>query len=104
SRTLTLDIFLKALQHLKGQVPDVLSASTIALVCRQQLKAVRVREPDVVALVKGLSILVPDLVGIDGDKIVVNASAEKVAEAVRTQLEKLHGAGPLEPEGGEAKT
>jgi hypothetical protein len=89
-RPLTIDIFLKALEHLKGEVPDVLAASTVALVCRQQLKAVGVRDEHVIALVKGLSILIPDLVGIEQDKIIVNASSAKVAAAVATQLENLH--------------
>jgi hypothetical protein len=71
-------------------VPDVLSASTIALTCRQELKVVSVKEVDVIALVRGLQIIVPDLVGISDDKIVVNASAQRVAAAVEAQLEKLH--------------
>jgi hypothetical protein len=89
-RPLTLDVFIRALQLLKGQVPDALSASLVAHTCRKQLGAVTVKDKDVIALVTGLSILVPDLVGIEGDKIVVNASADRVAEAVATQLEKLH--------------
>ena len=89
-RTLTIDIFLRALDVLKGKVPDVLSASTIALTCRQELKVVSVKEADVIALVRGLQIIVPDLVGISEDKIVVNASAQRVAAAVEAQLEKLH--------------
>ncbi len=89
-RTLTIDIFLRALEALKGKVPDVLSASTIALTCRQELKVVSVKEVDVIALVRGLQIIVPDLVGISDDKIVVNASAQRVAAAVEAQLEKLH--------------
>jgi len=52
---------------------------------------------DVIALARGLSILVPDLVGMDGaDKIVVNASAERVAASVQSQLEKLHSEEPAE--------
>lgn len=89
-RTLTIDVFLRALDALKGKVPDVLSASTIALTCRQELKVVSVKEGDVISLVRGLQIIVPDLVGITEDKIVVNASAERVAAAVEAQLEKIH--------------
>jgi len=90
SRKLTIDIFLKALELLKGQVPDVLPAGMIALTCRRDLKVASVKDADVIALVKGLAILVPDLVGIAEDKIVVNASSQRVAEAVRTQLDKIH--------------
>lgn len=89
-RRLTIDVFLKALDHLKGKIPDALAPSTIALTCREQFNAKTVQEKDVLVLVKGLEILIPDLVGIEGEKIVVNASATRVAEAVKAQLEKLH--------------
>jgi hypothetical protein len=95
-RPLTIDVFLKALENLKGKVPDVLPAGTIALECRQGLQAYSVKDEDVIAIAKGLSILVPDLVGIDGgDKIVVNASATRVAAAVESQLERLHDERPV---------
>ena len=94
-RPLTLAIFLQALDKLKGKVPDVLSAGTLAYTCRDKLNAVSVRDEHVIALAKGLSILIPDLVGIEGDKIVVNASAAKVAAAVASQLENLHDGGPV---------
>lgn len=99
-RPLTIDVFLKALEKLKGKVPDVLSASTIALACREFLKARSVQQEDVVAVAKGLSILIPDLVGIEGDRIIVNASSARVAAAVESQLEKLHEESTDAPEGG----
>lgn len=102
-RPLTLDIFLKALESLKGQVPDVLPAGQLAYTCRTTLKAVSVTAEDVIALARGLSILIPDLVGIDNDKIVVNASADRVAAAVASQLEKLHDGGPVEGGDGAEK-
>lgn len=89
SRKLTIDVFLQALDLLKGQVPDILSASTIALYCRKELKVHSVKDQDVKTLVAGLQILVPDLIGITDDKIVVNASSKHVAQAVIAQLEKL---------------
>lgn len=89
-RTLTIDVFLKALEHLKGKIPDVLSPSLVAYTCRENLKVPTVRDKDVIALVTGLAILVPDLVGLDADRIVINASADKVARAVQQQLDKLH--------------
>jgi hypothetical protein len=101
-RPLTIEIFLRALDLLKGQIPDVLAASTVALICRQQ-GALSVKDEDVIALVNGLAILIPDLVGIDGDKIVVNASSERVAAAIGTQLEKLHESSVFEATFGEAK-
>jgi hypothetical protein len=90
SRSLTIDIFLKALTNLKGKIPDALSASTIAYEVRDKLGAKSVKNDDVIAVARGLSILVPDLVGVEGDKIIVNASPERVAAAVATQLDQLH--------------
>lgn len=89
-RKLTIDVFIRALEQLKGKIPDALPASTLALTCRESLGAKSVKEEDVLALAKGLSILVPDIVGVTGDKIIVNASASRVAAAVQSQLERLH--------------
>jgi hypothetical protein len=91
SRPLTITVFLKALELLKGKIPDALAASTIAYECREKLGAKSVKNADVVAIAVGLSIAVPDLIGVEGDNIIVNASPDRVAEAVKTQLEQLHG-------------
>jgi hypothetical protein len=90
-RVLTIDVFLEALMHLRGKVPDALPAEMIALICRENLGVVTARGVDVIALAHGLSVLVPDLVGVEIDKIIVNASAHRVAAAVAAQLEKLRG-------------
>ena len=90
-RKLTIDVFVKALEELKGKVPDALAASMVAFTCRETLGIVEVQELDVISLAKGLQVIVPDLVGVDDDKIVVNASASHVAAAIRSQIEKLHG-------------
>lgn len=90
-RKLTIDIFLKALNELRGKVPDALQASLVSYTCRTQLGVPTVRDEDVIRLVKGLQILVPDLVGLDdNERIIINASAERVAAAVETQLDNLH--------------
>jgi len=52
---------------------------------------VEVREEHVISLAKGLQVIVPDLVGVNDDKIVVNASASRVAAAIRSQMDRLHG-------------
>ncbi len=92
TRRLTIDIFLKALNHLRGKVPDALSAGLISYTCREQLGAVTVQKSDVLNLVRGLAILVPDLVGVDdNDEIIVNAAPDRVADAIRSQLEQMHG-------------
>ncbi len=90
-RKLTIDVFLKALDALRGKVPDALQASLVSYTCREQLGVTTVRDEDVIRLVRGLQILVPDLVGLDeNDRIIINASAERVAAAVARQLENLH--------------
>lgn len=90
-RKLTIDIFLKALDALRGKVPDALPPGLISFTCREQLGVTTVRDEDVIRLVRGLQILVPDLVGLDdGGRIIVNASAERVAAAVARQLDNLH--------------
>ncbi len=91
SRNLTIDIFIRALEELRGKVPDALSASTVALICRENLSVFDVQDSDIIALAKGIQVIVPDLVGVDDDKIVVNASAVRVAEAISVQLDKLQG-------------
>lgn len=89
-RKLTIDVFLKALNVLRGKVPDALQASLISYTCRTELGVPTVIDEDVIRLVRGLQILVPDLVGIDeNDRIIVNASAERVAAAVANQLDNL---------------
>src|SRR5437867_10360364 len=93
-RPITIAIFIKALEQLKGKVPDVLPAGTIAYQCREKLGAKTIQAPDVVMLARGLSILIPDLVGVEEDKIVINASAAHVADAIKCQLEKLHSDEP----------
>ncbi len=92
SRQFTIDMFLKSLEHLKGKVPDLLHPQLIQMTCRNTLGLPTVKESEIVAMVRGLAIAVPDLIGFDEAtrKIVVNASAERVAEAVRVQLERLH--------------
>ena len=77
----------------------MLPAGIIAYECRQSLNAATVKDADVIALVRGLSILIPDIIGIEDDKIVVNASAERVAAAIGSQLERLHEDAPWVSDG-----
>ncbi|MBX7250269.1 MAG: ATP-binding protein [Caulobacteraceae bacterium] len=90
-RKLTIDVFLNALDELRGKVPDALQPSLISFTCREKLGVPGVRDEDVIRLVRGLQILVPDLVGLDdNERVIVNASAERVAAAVAAQLDNLH--------------
>ncbi|MCY4302608.1 MAG: ATP-binding protein [Aestuariivita sp.] len=91
NRELTIDIFLKALKHLQGKVPDFLSAGLVSFTCRETLNAKTVQESDVLSLARGLAILVPDLIDLtDSEKIVVSAPPDRVAAAINSQLESLH--------------
>ncbi len=92
TRQFTMDKFLEALGLLKGKVPDLLHPQLIQITCRNELNLPTVKESEIEAMVRGLAIAVPDLIGFDDStrKIVVNASAERVADAVRVQLERLH--------------
>ena len=89
NRVLTLDIFLKSLEHMKGNVPDAISAGMFVYICKTELRKI-VTNTDVLALAKGLEILIPDLIGVENDKIIVNASVQRVAAAIESQLETLH--------------
>lgn len=89
SRSLTYDIFMSALDNLSGKIPDKLQAATIAYECRENLGAAAVKDVDIHAIAHGLSVLVPNLVGIQGDDIIVNVSAEKLRDAVAKQLEQF---------------
>lgn len=89
-RTFTIDVFLKALVHLEGKVPDVLSLGTLSFICRESLGASSVEDKHVKSLIRGLSVLVPDIIGLTGsDKVIVNAPPHRVADAIRTQLDRL---------------
>ena len=88
-RKLTLDVFLAALNELKYEVPDKLAAPLISHVCRTRLGVPSVIDEDIIRLVHGLAVIVPDLIGITGEEVVVNVSAERLAEAVSVQLEEL---------------
>lgn len=92
SRLFTIDKFLRSLELLEGKVPDLLHPQLIQLTCRNQLNLPTVKENEILVMARGLAIAVPDLIGVDDSsgKIVVNASAERVADAVRVQLEQLH--------------
>jgi len=89
SNKLTLKTFLEAIHLLRKDVPDALDASLISHTCRKNLNALEVEDKDVKALATGLQVIVPNLVGVDENRIIINASSERVAEAVDIQLESL---------------
>ena len=88
-RVLTLDVFLRTLEFMKGDVPDAIPAEMFVYICKTKLRKI-VTNTNVLALAKGLAILIPDLIGIENDKVIVNASVQRVAAAIESQLEILH--------------
>ncbi len=48
-----------------------------------------VKSEDVTALARGLQAILPDLVQIAGDRITVDTNAERIAVAIRSQLEEF---------------
>ena len=92
NRILTLDVFLTTLEYMKGDVPDAIPAETFAYICKTRQQII-IKSADVLSLAKGLEILVPDLIGVENDKIVVNASVERIKAAIEKQLDNLHGDG-----------
>ena len=92
SNQLSLTDFLRAIQSLRTQIPDVLDASLVSYICREKLDVPQVLDSHVIALARGLEVIVPELVGVDENRIVVNASADRVAKAVEAQLENLRKA------------
>ena len=99
SQRFTIDVFIRALEELKGKVPDTLAPGLISYTCRESLGIVDVDETDVLSLVKGLEVIVPELVGIaPPDRVIVNASSSQVAAAIAAQLERLHGDGSSDAE------
>lgn len=91
NRELTLDLFLEALDKFRKKMPDVLDAGTIAFTCREDLGALGVRDNDVIAVAKGLSIAIPELIGIkDKSKIEINAKPSMIKNAIEKQLEAFN--------------
>ena len=90
NRILTLDVFLTTLEHMKGDVPDAIPAEMFAYICKTKQQII-IKSTDVLSLAKGLVILVPDLIGVESDKVIVNASVERIKAAIEKQLDNLHG-------------
>ena len=92
NRILTLDVFLTTLEHMKGDVPEAIPAETFAYICKTKQQII-IKSADVLSLARGLAILIPDLIGVENDKIVVNTSVERVKAAIEKQLDNLHDDG-----------
>jgi len=86
-----LDVFLSALDTLSARIgPNVITTSVIALTIGQMPQVNHhPTEPQVRRLVAGLSVLVPDLVQLNGDKVFVSTSPSKLREAILAQVREI---------------
>lgn len=89
-RPLTIDIFIKALEELKGKVPTSLPAATIGFICREKLNVPQIKDEDVLAVAKGLQALLPDLVAVENNNIFINVDSVRLAASIQMQLDGLH--------------
>jgi hypothetical protein len=88
NRIISLGDFIATLRGLGDAFPEAVSVAVVADRCRQQTgKNIVVK--DILRLVGGLQIIVPDLVQVEGDKIVINAHPNKLTDAVNSQIQKL---------------
>ncbi len=90
NRTLTIDLFVKALEELKGKVPTSLPAAMIGFICRDKLKVPQVKDDDVLAVARGLQALLPDLVAVENNNIFINVDSVRLTSSIQTQLDGLH--------------
>ena len=87
-RKLTIDVFLQALKAAESSVTDELPPAVIGIECNKIVGDFEVKSDEVRILARGLEVIVPDLIAFRDDQIVLNTSAERLAEAITSQLEK----------------
>jgi hypothetical protein len=92
NRSLTFDLFFEALRKVEKEIPDVLSASVIALKCREVSGNNKITDTNVQSLARGLQILIPDLIRVEGKDIFISAHPDKIADAVAKQLDRIKNA------------
>ena len=94
NRRLTLDVFIRALKQIDGDIPDTLSAGLLADRCRKVSKHKDITDNQVLAVARGLQIVVPDLIRVDQKNIIVSVHPDKMADAIANQLNALKQAKP----------
>lgn len=88
NRKLTSKIFIELLTEIEGQAPQTLEASTVAYEYRKTF-GMDIDIEDIKALVLGWSVIVPDLVQLDGSRITLTTSARRLAEAIKEEAKKI---------------
>ena len=94
NRTLTFDQFIAAIKYLENQTLDHLATGMVSGYCRDHLDAPYATADDVVELILGLQIIVPNLITFTREYaiIILNTSADRLADTVKSQIENLYGA------------
>ena len=95
NQNLTFDIFIEALKQIEDDIPDVVASAQIAEKCRAIMQS-RVTSDDVVFLARGLQVLVPELIRVEGNDVIVSALPGMIADAITKQIQSLYDEGPLE--------
>lgn len=102
SRRLSLSIILRSLKNLGYTGPDAVTISVIAHEARRILQSDSYpSRQDVSYVLYGLSVLIPSMVRISGDAVYIGAAADKLREAIVSQLRRLPSELKLELESQE---
>lgn len=88
-RKMSLGDFIGTLGTFEESFPDAVAFSVLADRCRRFTKNQSISERDIKKLVSGLEIIVPDLLQTEGEKVVIAAHPNKLAEAINAQLQKV---------------
>ncbi|MDQ3954318.1 MAG: ATP-binding protein [Actinomycetota bacterium] len=83
---LSLGALLRAIDAVGYDSPDALTTSVLAREIRQETDSDFPSRIDVTRVVQGLTILIPNVVRLSGDRILLAASADGIRDALRTQL------------------
>jgi hypothetical protein len=92
SATLTLDLFIASIKAVDKDIPDVLSSGLVADKCRSISGNKQLTEFQVLGVARGLQILIPDLIRVEGKQLYISAHPEKLAENINLQLQRMKSA------------
>lgn len=86
---LGLGALLRAIHSVGYDSPDALTTSVLAREIRQHSDSEFPTRHDVAKVVRGLTILIPNVVRLSGDRILLAASADGLRDALRSQLAEI---------------
>lgn len=83
--------FIDGLNGIERDIPDAVHASLISEKIRANTGR-QITKTDVIALVRGLAILIPQLLRVEGENIIVSAHPDVLADSIAQQLKAIHEA------------